>query len=169
MSATIIGSIANRLDYDRVLAVFSKPLMQRYQGAYRFAVPQTAADGLLHDIEFDAYPDALSAWRYPDFTDHVEYLSGIVKNTIEVEMRKEAAFLRSNRRARKAVKEIIDGPDADIDRIIGSVCSNNWIVSGKLAAEFPALAEPAVAGAAVAAVRSAFAPSVEQRTNDADQ
>ncbi len=67
------------------------------------------------------------------------------------------------------MKEIIEGPDADIDRIIRSVCSNNWIVSGKLAAEFPALAEPAVAGAAVAAVRSAFAPSVEQRTNDADQ
>ena len=159
VSATIIGSIANRLDYDRVLAVFSKPLMQRYQGAYRFAVPQTAADEVLHDIEFDAYPDALSAWRYPDFTDHVEYLSGIVRNTIEVEMRKEAAFLRSHRRARDAVKEIIEGPDADIDRIIRSVTSNNWTVSGKLAAAFPALAEPAIAGAAVVAVRNAFAPA----------
>ena len=55
----------------------------------------------------------------------------------------------------------------DHDRYVTAVA--NWIVSGKLPAAFPALAEPAVAGAAVAAVRNAFAPSVEQRDNDADQ
>jgi hypothetical protein len=27
---------------------------------------------------------ALSAWRYPDMTDHVEYLAGVVQTSIEL-------------------------------------------------------------------------------------
>lgn len=34
-------------------------------------------------LQFDAYRGALSAWRYPDMTDHVEYLAGVVQTSIE--------------------------------------------------------------------------------------
>ncbi|WP_175526032.1 hypothetical protein [Paracidovorax konjaci] len=61
--------------------------------------------------------------------------------TIEQEMRKEAGYLRSLRLARERVKQVIEGPDTDIDRIIRSVRDNGGQVSNKLAREFPALAD----------------------------
>ena len=73
---------------------------------------------MLFKLEFDGYADALPAWRYLDLTGHVEYLFQIVQTTIEQEMRKEAGYLRSLRAARERVKNVIEGPDADIDRII---------------------------------------------------
>ena len=38
----------------------------------------------------------------------------MVRVTIEQEMRKEAIYLRKLRVARERVKEVIEGPDADI-------------------------------------------------------
>ena len=74
VSATIVRSVANRRGYDQVLALFSRPFMRRYQEAWHFGAERTGADGVRCDLDFDAYDDALAAWRYPDFTDHVEYL-----------------------------------------------------------------------------------------------
>lgn len=92
-------------------------------------------------------------WRYPDLTDHVEYLADIVRVTIEQEMRKEAGTLRSLRLAREQVKQVIEGPDSDIDRIIRSVRDNAGQVSNKLAREFPVLANEATAAELVAALQ----------------
>ena len=62
--------------------------------------------GVHHNLQFDAWQDALPAWRYPDMTDHVEYLAQVVQLTIEQEMRKEAGHLRSLRMARERVNGI---------------------------------------------------------------
>jgi hypothetical protein len=72
-------------------------------------------------------------------------------------MRKEAGYLRSLRTARERVKQVMEGPDGDIDRIIRSVRENGRVVSGKLIAEFPALQDAQVAAAIVAAIQAAFA------------
>ncbi|MCC4118849.1 hypothetical protein LLG90_26205, partial [Aromatoleum toluclasticum] len=111
----------NRRGYDQILELFSRPLLCRYADAWRFGPEQDAEDGVHYNLQFDAYQDALPAWRYPDMTDHVEYLAEVVRVTLEHEMRKEAGSLRSLRLARERVKQVIEGPDGDIDRIIRSV------------------------------------------------
>ena len=111
-----------------------------------------------YNLQFDAYQDALPAWRYPDMTDHVEYLAEVVQRTIEQEMRKEAGYLRGLRNARERVKQVIEGPDGDIDRIIRSVRENAGKLSNKLLKEFPALAEDDLASEVLAAIEAGLAP-----------
>lgn len=152
VSATINSSVIKRRGYDQVLELFSRPFMRRYGEAWQLGREQQAEDGVRYNLEFEAYEDALSAWRYPDLTDHVEYLADIVRTTLEVEMHKEASHLRQLRLARDQVKQVIEGPDADIDRIIRSVRDNAGKVSHKLAKEFPALADEDTADALVAAL-----------------
>ena len=130
--------------------------MRRYTDGWRFGPEQLAEDGVRYNLQFDGYADALNAWRYPDLTDHVEYIADIVRVTIEQEMRKEAGYLRSLRLARERVKQVIEGPDTDIDRIIRSVRDNGGKVSNKLAKEIPALADEATAAELVAALQAVF-------------
>ncbi|KQU73452.1 MULTISPECIES: Fic family protein [unclassified Rhizobacter] len=156
VSSTIISSVVRRRGYDEVLELFSRPLMRKYAEAWRFGADEVADDGVRSNFRFDAYDDALPAWRYPDLTDHVEYLAEIVQSTLEQEMRKEARHLRSLRRARERVKQVIEGPDADIDRIIRSVRDNGGLVSNKLKKEFPALLQESLAVEVAAAIGTAF-------------
>ena len=67
-------------------------------------------------------------------------------------MPKEADHLRQLRQTRDRVKQIIEGPDVDIDRIIRSVRDNAGRVSNKLAHEFPALHDVGIAADLVSAV-----------------
>jgi hypothetical protein len=156
ISATITSSLARRRSYDEVLELFSRPLLRRYASAWRFGPERTADDGVRYNLEFDAYREALPAWRYPDLTEHVEFLADVVRQTLEHEMRDEASFLRSLRAAREGIKRVLEGPDSDIDRIIRSVRDNAGRVSNKLRAEFPQLDDPAVADAVAAAVTAAW-------------
>jgi hypothetical protein len=156
VSATINASVVERRGYDQILESFSKPLMGKYAQAWRFGEIRTGDDGIRYDIEFDAYRDALHAWRYPDMTTHVEYLAAVVRTTIEQEMRKEAGYIRSLRLAREGIKQVLEGPDIDIDRIIRSIRDNGGKVSNKLRKEFPALLDDAVANASIEAVEKAF-------------
>jgi hypothetical protein len=157
VSATITSSVVQRRGYDQVLELFSRPLMRSYADAWRFGAEQVAEDGVHFNLQFDAYRDALPAWRYPDMTDHVEYLAEVVRITIGQEMRKEAGYLRNLRLARERAKQVIEGPDGDIDRIIRSVRDNGGKVSNKLLEEFPVLEDEALAEKLVAAILSAHA------------
>lgn len=159
VSATIASTVLNRRSYDQVLELFSRPLMRLYGQAWRFGTEQVAEDGVRYNLQFDAYQDALPAWRYPDMTDHAEYLAQVVQLTIEQEMRKEAGYLRSLRLARERVKQVIEGPDGDIDRIIRSVRENGGTLSNKVVQEFPPLADQALADEVVAAILTAFTQS----------
>ncbi|QBE63772.1 hypothetical protein [Pseudoduganella lutea] len=76
--------------------------------------------------------------------------------TIEVEMSKEAGYLRDMERAREGVKNSLEGPNADIDQIIRSIRENGWKVSNKLVKAYPPLADGTLAEAVVAAVRDVF-------------
>lgn len=164
VSATITSSVIKRRGYDQVLELFSQPFMRRYIDAWRFGPELQAEDGVRYNLQFDSYADALHAWRYPDLTDHVEYLADIVRVTIEQEMRKEAGYLRSLRLARERVKQVIEGPDTEIDRVIRSVRDNGGQVSNKLAKEFPALADPGTAAEVAAALQEVFGAAPNQGT-----
>jgi hypothetical protein len=156
VSATIISSIVNRRGYDQVLELFSRPLMRKYAEAWRFGAEQVAEDSVHYNLQFDAYQDALPAWRYPDMTDHVEYLAEVVQTTIEQEMRKEANYLRNLRMARERIKMVIEGPDGDIDHILRSVRDNGGKVSNKLLREFPILADKALTNEVEAIIQAVF-------------
>jgi hypothetical protein len=130
--------------------------MDHYQRAYQFGQKQTAEDGVEYDLQFDAYDDARAAWRYPDLTAHAEYLGDVVRATIEQEMRDEAGYLRALRAAREGIKNLLEGPDADIDRIIRAIRQNGGKVSGKLAKEFPSLEEAELADAIAGVIAEEF-------------
>lgn len=56
--------------------------------------------------------------------------------------------------ARDRVKDVIDGPDSDIDRIIFSVLNNDCRVPPMLASEYPLLDDREIAIAVESAVAS---------------
>jgi len=156
ISATITNSARERVGYDRALEHFSRPLMRAYSERYQFGAPVDHADGVASNFIFDAYDDALPAWRYPDLTFQAQYLGHVIKMTIEQEMRAEADLLRSIDRARLAVKQHLEGPNTDIDQIIRSVRENGWKVSGKLKKAFPMLEDGQLQDDIVTAVRAAL-------------
>lgn len=157
ISAAITHKAQERARYDAILETFSKPFMARYGGACSFHHNTVRyPDGVQSNFEFSQTADALPAWRYPDLTEQVEYTARLVDQTIQLEMRTEAELLRAWGRARVAVKEVIEGPNSDIDRIVRSVKENGGQISNKLVRDFPTLADPQVASDLREAVASAF-------------
>jgi hypothetical protein len=164
VSATIAGSARGRAEYDQVLELISKPFMQTYADAYRFGQRRTCPDGVLTDFEFLQTSDAQHAWRYLDLSGHARYLSALLRQTVEHEMAEEALALRQYDEAREAIKDLVEMPDSDADRIIRSLQQGNWQVSNKLRKELPQIFEEggplyAQHEQVVAAVRAAFDPN----------
>ncbi|OAI21153.1 cell filamentation protein Fic [Methylomonas koyamae] len=160
VSATIMSSSQNRYGYDQILEVLSKPLMRHYQDQYHFGSQSKGADGVDYNFYFNSYADACSVWRYPDLTAHCEYLVQIIDQTINQEMRKEAGYLRSIRVTRARIKEVLDGPDTDIDRIIRSIRNSHGKISNKLCKEFPLLSEADIGSEIIKIVQDEFGISV---------
>jgi len=161
ISATITNKAKERAGYDRALETLSRPLLAKYRDSYRFGAEYECPDGVRSNFYFDAYDDAMPTWRYPDLTSQTEYIGEVVRLTIEVEMSKEASYLRDMERAREGVKNNLEGPNSDIDQIIRSVRENGWKVSNKLVKAFPPLADTTLANAVVAAVKDVFEPDAE--------
>ena len=115
-----------------------------------------AADGVRYNLQFELYPDALHAWRYPDLTRHVAFIADALDVTIEQEMRNEAQYLQQHGAARVRLKTIIEGPDPALDRIIRSVRESRGTISGKLRKEHPLLERPEIAEEIVRAIREEF-------------
>ena len=157
ISATITNTTGAKAEYDHALEALSKPLLNAYKDRYKFGPEVSYEDGVVSNFLFDAYDEALHVWKYPDLTLHAEYIGGVIRMTIQDEMNKEALYLRNLDRAREGVKNWLEGPNTDIDRIIRSVSQGDaWKVSNKLAKEFPALAEAELAENVVKAVWEAF-------------
>ena len=161
LSATIAGTARGRAQYDEVLEVVSRPFMQRYAGDHGFGAARLCPDGVETNFRFQSNEDAHHVWRYLDLSAHARYLSDLLRQTVETEMAQEAQVLRQHDRARAAIKQVVEMPDQDADRIIRSLHQENWQVSGKLQQEFPSLfleggALFALRERVVSAVRGAF-------------
>jgi len=152
ISATIAE---HRADYDRVLETFSSPFRQRYMNDWKFGSDHTYDDGIVSNLEFDSYDDAIYCWKYLDLTDHCEYLAKTLTTTVSDEMHREASFLRKLRQARRALNDILEGGDNSFDRMIRSVVANKK-VTGALAAEFPVLLESEMADKVVEVILQAM-------------
>jgi len=144
------------LNYDRALELFSRPFMQQYRSAWSFGESRRGADGVTYTLKFDRYEDANHAWRYPDLTRQVTFLSGALEETIEREMHAEALYLQQHGRARARLKTIIEGPDSTLDRIIRSIRKSRGVIGGKLRSEYPLLEREEIAQEVVTAIREEF-------------
>lgn len=170
ISALITEHSVERARYDEALEAFSRPLMSRYAERYSFTrEPEEQPDGVMSNFHFDAYAEARPAWRFVDLTSQVEYTAGLLQRTIQQEMHAQAAFFRSLGQARAAVKEIIEGPDSDVDAIIRSVHENGGVRTGKLAKRFPALQNDSIWAKVAAAVADAFAPEPSEPDDAAEE
>ncbi len=156
VSATITHSERDRVMYDEVLEHFSKPFMRHYAGRYHFGALETAPDGVEYNLHFDAYQDALAAWRYPDLTAHVVYLGDIIRATLQEEIRAQARYLKANDSARYLIKNIFEAPDSDLDRIIRSIRQNGNVVSNQLKKRYPVFSTEELCEEVVQCVRRAF-------------
>ncbi|MCX7257023.1 MAG: Fic family protein [Polaromonas sp.] len=156
VSATITSSSAFRTGYERTLESFSRPFMRRYAGRYRFGETVTCEDGTRSNFIFDDYPDALAAWRYPDLSAHVLYTAQVIEHTIRTEMADEARVLRRFEQAQQRLKEVIEMPNQDANRVIRALKDNGWHISGKLKKEYPRLEHELTALQVMEAVQSAF-------------
>lgn len=158
LSSLITSDAAERRAYDRILDTVSSPLMGALSGAYAFGPQQTLyPDGIRSNFVFTGEAVARPVWRYLDLTPHVVYLADVLARTIRVDMRNQSRYLRSHTRARAAIKDIVEMPDAQIDRVIRSIEANQGQLSNVLAKELPLLAEPGIWPSIVQAVARAFA------------
>ena len=157
VSSLISTDAADRRAYDDILDAVSAPLMRGLKGQYAFASSQTVyADGIRSNFVFSADEVARPVWRYLDLTPHVLYLADVLERTIKEDMREESRYLRSHSQARVAIKEILEMPDAQIDRVIRSVRSNQGNLSNVLRDEIPQLASPMIWDPIVQVVTDSF-------------
>jgi hypothetical protein len=145
VSAVITDDSGERRNYDRVLDEVSKPLMQQAREHIAFTSRHTIyPDGVVSNFEFDGNEQVRPVWRYLDLGPHVVYLSNIMKRTLTEQMREQSRYLRSHGRARQVLKEIVEMPDQQADRILTSIEQNNGELSNALAKQMPILNEPGV-------------------------
>ena len=155
ISSLITREHGERRAYDRVLEELSRPLMALMAGHYSFGATATYPDGLTSNLHFEPGL-ARPVWRMPDLTRHVVYMADVIARTVRQDMRSESRYMRSHARARAAIKDVIEMPDTQVDRVIRSVEANNGALTKLLARDIPQLADEGVWAAVVAAVRGAF-------------
>lgn len=68
ISATITNTTRAKAGYDHTLEKLSRSLLGKYKEQHKFGQEVAYADGITSNFHFDAYDDALHAWRYLDLT-----------------------------------------------------------------------------------------------------
>lgn len=165
ISAVITDDASERRGYDRVLDQVSRPLMQAVSDHITFAPTQTTyPDGVTSNFIFKGVDHARPLWRYPDLGPHVVFLANIFNRTLTEQMRQEARYLRSHSRARAALKEVVEMPDHQADRVLRSIEQNHGKLSNVLAKELPILAKQGVWAEIVDAVAQALGEEPVDRT-----
>jgi Fic family protein len=109
--------LANPAAYDAALEAFSKPLLAQADYAIEHDRSLVLRNG-------DAL---LPFWRFPDLTQQVEYLHGVLERAIAA-IPTEVAVLRHHDAARKAIGEIAAMPTRKLDLLLVLLREN----SGKI-------------------------------------
>ena len=141
VSASMLKDIA---EYDASLEAFSRPLM---------ALVEYSLD---EEGRMTVENDTARWYRYIDMTPQAESLFRFIERTIDTELVEELAFLANYDRTKKAIQEIVDMPDQQIDLFIRVCLQNNSRLSArKRASSFDFLSDDEVARMEQA-VRSAY-------------
>jgi hypothetical protein len=154
----ITSDARERLAYDRILTSISRPLMGMLAGTYKMASAHTLyPDGVRSNFVFKGESIARPVWRYMDLTNHVVYWADVIVRTISKNMRDETRYTQRHAQARVAIKDLVEMPDMQIDRIIRAVQDNKGKLTHTLVKEMPFLAEPGIWTSIVQNVSQAMA------------
>jgi hypothetical protein len=129
-----VSMLKNPVDYEASLKAFSGPLL-----------PQVKYS-LDEDGRMTVHNETAVWYRYIDMTLQAEALFHFIDLTIDTELAGELAFLANYDQTRKAIQEIVDMPDRQIDLFIRFCLQNNGRLSArKRASHFAVLADEEIA------------------------
>ena len=86
--------------------------------------------------EMTVHNDIAQWYRYIDMTAQTEALFGFIEKTITTELEEELKFLENYDRTKKAIQEIVDMPDRQIDLFIRFCLQNNGRLSRRKRASY---------------------------------
>ena len=111
--------LKNTADYDESLEAFSRPLLQ-------------LTDYTLTELgEMTVKNDTACWYQYMDITFQAESLYQFVIQTVEKELVEELSFLANYDNTKKAIQNIIDMPDRQVDLFIRFCLRNKGKLSAK--------------------------------------
>jgi Fic family protein len=126
--------LKNPAEYDASLEAFSRPLM---------ALVEYTLD---EEGRMTVQNDTARWYRYIDMTPQVEAIFRFIERTIDSELVEELDFLANYDRTKKAIQEIVDMPDRQIDLFIRLCLQNNGRLSSrKRASSFAFLSDEEIA------------------------
>ena len=126
--------LKNPADYDASLEAFSRQLMPLVEYS------------LVEDGHMTVHNDTAIWYRYIDMTPQAEALFRFIDQTISTELTDELTFLANYDKAKKAIQEIVDMPDRQIDLFIRFCLQNNGRISArKRANKFDYLSDEEIA------------------------
>jgi Fic family protein len=136
--------LKNRNDYDASLEAFSQQIMPLVE----YSIDEEG--------HMTVHNETAILYRYIDMTSQVEALYRFIEETIETELAHELAFLANYDETKKAIQEIIDMPDRQIDLFIRLCLQNNGrLPFRKRASHFKLLTNDEI-GRMEAAVQNAY-------------
>jgi len=126
--------LKNPADYDASLEAFSRQLMPLVE----FSLDEEGG--------MTVHNDTALWYRYIDMTPQAEALFRFIDQTIDTELASELAFLANYDETKRAIQEIVDMPDRQIDLFIRFCLQNNGRLSvRKRASHFDFLSDEEIA------------------------
>ena len=136
--------LKNPADYNVSLEAFSRQLMPLVEYS------------LDEDGRMTVHNDTALWYRYVDMTPQAEALFRFIDQTIDTELASELVFLDNYDKTKKAIQEIVDMPDRQIDLFIRFCLQNNGRISArKRASHFDTLSDEEISSMQQA-VQSAY-------------
>jgi hypothetical protein len=120
---------------------------------------------LEEDGRMTVHNDTAIWHRYMDMTPQAEALFRFIDQTIDTELAGEWTFLANYDKTKKAIQEIVDMPDRQIDLFIRFCLHNNGrLPAGKRASDFDFLSDKEIASLEQA-VQSAYPAFMNVKNN----
>ncbi|EWH08084.1 Fic family protein [Catenovulum agarivorans DS-2] len=116
ISAAILKNTAK---YDQVLESISKPLMSMLR--YDLDSENNNTVVIHNDIDY--------MYRYPDYTEHVQFVYEMMNAAISTELVEEIALIITFDEIKKSINKIADIPNAQLDKIVGIIINGKGVVS----------------------------------------
>ena len=147
--------LKNATEYDASLEAFSRPIMVLVE----YTLDDTGRMAVLNDV---------GVWyRYVDMTPQAEALFRFIERTIDTELVEELAFLANYDETKRAIQEIVDMPDRQIDLFIRFCLQNHGRLAARKRGHFDALSDQEIARMELV-VQSAYANSNMLSSRDAE-
>lgn len=113
--------LKNRKEYDEVLDTLSAPILNMIQ--YYIDSDNDSTLVVNNDIDY--------MYRYPDFTDHVQFIYRMMDKSIKVELADEVFYLGCFEVAKQIIQASSDVSDKNLSLIVNMILRNNGKMSKK--------------------------------------